>query len=67
MSIFGKITGAIFCSQAEAAPAPKANGDVTSLSAAAAAGSHVDVTVILGKAVAETGMVDFNCRSNEGA
>jgi hypothetical protein len=55
MGIFGQIMGAIFGSHAEAAtlaPAPEAGGDVTSSSAAAAAGSHVDVTVILDKAVA---------------
>ena len=51
--ISGKIMGAVFGSHAEArTPASEASGDVTSSSEAAAAGSHVDVTVILDKAVA---------------
>ena len=45
--------GAVFGSHAEArTPASEVSGDVTSSSEAAAAGSHVDVTVILDKAVA---------------
>jgi hypothetical protein len=53
MGVFGQIMSAIFGSHAEAATlTPEAGGDFTSSSAAAAGGSHVDVTVIIDKAVA---------------